>query len=518
MSILIKQTCRGLLLALLLGFLVPDEVFCQDTTAINPNGYNKFYYPDGTLASEGGMRDGKPDGYWKNYYENGVLKSEGNRKNFIIDSLWKFYNEEGQITLEINYVQAKKNGFRITYQGEEVTKETFVNDIKQGPTYILYPNGSIRVKTPFVNGLEEGISRHYDLDGNIIELVTFKKGYVVERERINRYDSDSLPNGKWMWFYDDELLRLEGSFKHGLKNGYFKEYDREGNLISATKYVDGEKEEMAEELITLDVRTDYYPNGQAKVVGTYTKEGIPEGVRREYNDKGEVEKAYIFRYGKIIGEGVFTDAGQKEGHWKEYFPDGKLKATGSYSKDERVGTWKFYYNTGKLEQVGAYVNGEPDSTWKWYYSNGNIMREETFYNGLSDGLMTEWDVDGKIITQGDYIEGKREGKWFYDAGDNRDEGEYVEDLRNGTWESFYSDGTTSFKGKYVDGLPNGKHTWYWLNGKIKQEGNYVMGRKNGDWKKYDEDGNLIIVISYTNGRELKYDGINVDIDKDFDPD
>jgi antitoxin component YwqK of YwqJK toxin-antitoxin module len=509
----IQKNTAYFLFLVLIGFFVVSASFAQnqDTTKINPDGYNKFYYDDGTLASEGGMITGKPDGYWKNYHPNGTLKSEGNRKNFVLDSLWKFYDEDGKLILEVNYAEGRKNGFRTTYQGEEAIKENFENDVKQGPTLVLYANGSVKMKTPFVNGLEEGIAREYDMEGNIIQLITFKKGYVVERERINRYDADTMPHGKWKWYYEDneELLRMEGTFKHGLKNGYFKEYDKEGNLLTATKYVDGEKIEMAEELVKLDVRTDYYPNGVVKVVGTYNKEGIPEGVRREYNEEGKVEKAFIFRRGIIIGEGVFTDAGQKEGHWKEFYPDGKLKATGNYSADNKNGLWKFYFPTGQLEQVGAYKLGLPDSTWKWYHSNGKIMREEFFYEGLSDGLMTEWDSEGKIITQGDFIEGKREGKWFYDAGDNRDEGEYIEGMRNGLWESFYPGGQKSFEGKFIDDLPNGKHTWYWDNGKIKQEGNYVMGRKNGDWKKYDEQGFLLITISYTNGKEVKYDGMSI---------
>ena len=508
MNLQFSMRFLGLLLSSLLFQL---QLSSQETSKINPNGYNTFYHDDGTtIASEGTMREGKPNGYWKNYYGNGQLKSEGNRKKFVLDSLWKFYDDEGKIVLEINYREGKKNGFRNTYQGKETTKETFVNDVKQGPTYVLYANESVKMKTPFLNGLEEGIAREYNLDGNVVQLVTYKKGYVVERERINRYDVDSLPNGKWKWFYDDELLRLEGTFKHGLKNGYFKEYDRLGNLMTATKYVDGEKQEMAEELMKLEVRTDYYPNGVVKVVGTYNKDGIPEGVRREYNDEGKVEKAYIFRYGKIIAEGIFTDAGEKEGNWKEYYPDGKLKATGGYKSDKKENLWKFYYNSGQLEEVGAYINGMPDSTWKWYFKTGKLLRDEFFYDGLSDGLMTEYDVDGNVVTQGDFIEGKREGFWFYEVGDNRDEGEYVEGMRNGTWKSYYPGGGISFQGKFVDDLQNGKHSWYWDNGKIKQEGSYVMGRKTGDWKKFDYEGFPIINISYKNGKEVKYDGISVD--------
>lgn len=496
-----------ILILLLLNYC---DLYSQEDVKINLNGYNIFYGEDSVKVSEGSMRMGKPDGYWKNYYSSGIVKSEGNRKDFELDSLWKFYDEEGKIILEINYKSGKKNGFRITHQGSEIIKENFTDDIKQGNSFALFPNGKTKLKTHFINGLEDGIAREYDLDGNIIQLITYKKGYIVERVRINRYDSEKLAHGRWLWFSDDEVvLLMEGSFNHGLKHGYFKEYDLNGNLLSATKYVDGEKYEKAEELQKLDIRTDYYPNGKVKIVGTYTKDGVPEGVRREYNENGEVEKSFIFKYGKIVGEGIFTDSGQKQGIWKEYFDDGNLKAQGIYINDLKDGYWEYFYKNGNLEEKGKYILGAPDSTWYWYYSDGNLLREEIFYNGLPDGMLTEYDKEGNIITQGDYLEGKKEGKWIYMIGDSSDEGEYVDDLRTGWWKSYYGDGELRFEGKYVDDNPNGEHTWHWNNGKIKKQGKFVMGRKNGDWKKYDENGVLLFSISYSGGREVKYDGINI---------
>lgn len=484
-------------------------LFSQENTKVDPNGYNKFYFENGNVSSEGSMRNGKPDSYWKNYYESGILKSEGNRKDFLLDSLWKFYNQEGNLNLEINYKTGKKNGFRITYQGDEILRENFIDDVKQKNSFILYPNGKIKVKIPFVDGLEQGFVREYDLLGNITQIINYKKGYVVERERINRYDSDTLTHGKWKWFYEDESIKQEGNFKHGLKDGYFKEFDTNGDLISATKYLDGEKVEKAEELVKLDVRTDYYPNGKVKVVATY-KDGVPEGVRREYDADGKVEKSYIFLHGRIIGEGIFTDAGLREGLWKEYYPDGKLKAKGNYILDKKNSTWQYFYPNGKLEQEGIYDNGKADSVWNWYYPSGKLLRTEIFLNGLADGMMTEYSENEKIITQGDYIEGKEEGFWFYVVGDSREEGDYSEGMRNGKWKSYYGDGSISYEGKFVDDLPNGEHTWYWDNGKIKKQGKYSMGRKNGDWKKYDFSGQLFINISYQAGKEIKYDGISID--------
>ena len=484
-------------------------LYSQNEQTINPDGYNKFYFDNGIVSSEGSMLNGKPDSYWKNYFETGILKSEGNRKDYLLDSLWKFYDEDGNLVLEINYLKGKKNGYRITYEGKEIIKENFENDIKQDYSYTLFIDGKTKQKIPFIDGLEQGIAREYNNDGLITQLITYKKGYIVEREKINRYDSDTLPNGKWKWFYNDELLWKEGSFKHGLKNGYFKEYDRNGDLLSATKFVDGEKIEKAEELLKLDVRTDYYPDGKVKIVATY-KNGVPEGVRREYNADGEVEKSYIFLHGKVIGEGIFTDAGLREGFWKKYYPNGVLKASGDYVADKKVGNWKYFYPNGELEQEGVYLNGKADGIWIWYYPNGETLRSENFLDGLADGMMTEYAMDGSIITQGDYIEGKEEGFWFYVVGDSREEGDYAEGMRNGKWKSYYGTGDLSFEGKFVDDLPNGEHKWYWDNGKVKKQGKYSMGRKNGDWKKFDYSGVVFIIISYQAGKEVKYDGIDID--------
>jgi len=506
-----KTKCHKIvtIIALIL-FIGIIPLFAQQNNDIDPNGYNKFYFDNGNISSEGNMRDGKPDAYWKNYYESGVLKSEGNRKNYLLDSLWKFYNEEGNLMLEINYLTGKKNGFRTTYQGNEILKEYFDNDVKQKNSFILYPDGKTKFKIPFIDGLEQGVAREYNIEGDVIQLITYKKAYIIARERINRYDSDSLANGKWKWFFDDELLWQEGSFKHGLKNGYFKEYDRNGDLISATKYIDGEKIEKAEELLKLDIRTDYYPDGKVKIVATYDKNGIPEGVRREYNQDGEVEKSYIFLHGRLIGEGIFTDAGLKEGNWKEYYPGGKLKSIGNYISDKKNGNWKYYYPSGQLEQMGVYKNNLTDSIWNWYYPDGKLLRKEIFLDGLADGMMTEYDQAGNIITQGDYIEGKEEGFWFYIVGDSREEGDYAEGMRNGKWKSYYGNSNLSFEGKFVDDLPNGEHIWYWDNGKVKKQGKYSMGRKNSDWKKYDYNGQIFIIISYQVGKEIKYDGIIID--------
>jgi antitoxin component YwqK of YwqJK toxin-antitoxin module len=493
---------------LLLFFLVLTMISFGQNKPI-PNDYNKFYYENGNISSEGTMRDGQPDGYWKTYYENGVLKSEGNRVNFLLDSTWKFYDEEGGLVLLINYKEGQKNGLRTTFRESEIVTENFENDIKQGLTTYYFPDSTISKTTFYVDGREDGLSKEYGEDGRVVTLTVYKKGYVISREKINRLDSEGRKQGLWKFFHDNGLIQMEGTYRNDLKHGYFKDYDEAGKLIATSKWADGEKQENAVELVRLNVEKEYYPDGNLKTMQSY-RNGVPQGVRREYAEDGTIVAGYVFDRGKIVGEGITKDDGLRNGEWKEYYKSGGLKAEGKYADGVKTGKWTYYYKNGNVEQTGSYdKQGRPMGDWVWYYASGNILREEAYLNGLPDGLMTEYNEDGSIITEGEFIEGEEEGPWVYQYGDHREEGSYSYGMRDGIWRYFSTDGTLMFEGEFIDDNPNGRHLYYYENGKVKDEIEYMMGFKQGNWKKYNSDGTLFLVIAYENGIEKKYDGVTI---------
>jgi len=476
---------------------------------VTRDGFTQFYHKNGKISSEGIMRDGKPDGYWKTYSEEGLLKSEGNRKNFEVDSLWKFYNEQGKLILEINYKSGKKNGIKTTYQEKETIAENFIDDIKQGLTTYYYPDGKVHRTVNFVNGLESGISKEYGPDGTVITFIEYKKGFIVSRENINRKDKNGLKQGRWKFFYENGLVHEEGTYKDDKKNGYFKEYNEEGNLLTVFKYVDDVKQEDAPELASLDIRTDYYPDGKIKTVASYKGE-TPEGVRREYSETGAIVAGYIFTHGSMTGQGIIDEEGIKDGPWKEFYTDGSKRSEGNYVKGKQVGSWKYYYPDGKTEEEGSFnKQGKLDGNWRWYYESGNIWREQNYINGLEDGLYTEYDENNKLITSGEFIEGLEDGEWTYDLGDHKEVGTYRSGMRNGKWKYYYPDGQLSFEGEYIDDNPNGKQISYYPDGRPKEAGSYIMGERTGDWITYNEDGTPFLIITYNNGIEKRYDGITI---------
>ncbi len=485
----------------------------QQPQVVNNDGYNKFYYDNGKVSSEGTLRGGKPDGYWKTYFQSGNMKSEGNRKNFLLDSTWKFYNEEGKLMLTYDYREGRKNGFKKTYDTKEnyvTQEENYVNDVKQGFSNFYYKSGKLKQKINFIEGKEEGVSYEYGEDGLIIGLTEYKYGFIRRQERINRRDERGK-QGVWKEFYDNGVVKNEGMYDDDLKDGYFKEYNERGSLMNTTKWVKGVLQKNVPELAKVDIISEYHPNGKLKYSGGYKDGTIAEGVHRSYDSTGKQLEAKVYRDGELIGEGIMDERGNEQGPWKEYHANGKLRGAGEYKDAKRIGPWDFYHPNGKIEQKGVYdKKGRAQGAWKWYYEDGNLLREENYLNDLREGLMTEYSDSGGVITKGEYVEGMREGKWVYELGDYREEGNYKSDRRDGTWLHFYTPGGTKrFEGGFVDGNPDGKHVYYYSNKKTMMEGKYSVGSKEGDWRHYGEDGVLFLTITFQNDKEIKFDGVKI---------
>jgi antitoxin component YwqK of YwqJK toxin-antitoxin module len=489
-------------------------MYAQDT--IQKDGYCKFYYANGKISSEGLLKNAKPDGFWKSYYETGTIKSEGNRLNFELDSLWKFYNAEGKLLVEISYKGGKKDGIKTTRMDKEVIKENFRNDIKEGYTRYYYPDEKVKQEIPFLKGLEQGFGKEYGPDGTIVTLTEYKRGFVVDRVRINRRDGNGKKQGRWCIFYDQGNLKSEVTYRDDLKNGYLKEYSENGDLLKISKYIDDVVQTEAEEIQKLEIQNEYYPDGKVKTSAMF-RNGIAEGIKREYSAEGKIEKAFLYKSGVIVGEGIVKEDGNRDGHWKDFYPDGSLKAEGNYDNGKQIGEWRYYHSNGKTEQTGKFnKQGKFDGTWKWYYDSGQLLREESYRQGLRDGLSTEYEETGKVITEGEFVDGNEDGPWFELIGDSYIRGTYRDGLRNGLWYNFYldrngdkTDSLCYFKGSFIEDNPDGKHIWYWENGKVKDEGSYINGRKEGEWYKYNFDGTLFMVITYKQGVETRYDGVKI---------
>jgi antitoxin component YwqK of YwqJK toxin-antitoxin module len=493
-----------------------SKLLAQDSIK---NGFVKFYYPNGKVSSEGYMVDGKPDGFWVTYFATGIKKSEGNRRNHLLDSLWLFYNEVGDTTEKINYVLGKRNGYSYKYASLKelntlqrnvlIAKELFVNDRREGTSYYYYPNGKLKQIINYRNNKKHGESKEYNNEGVLIAIYQYLNDYITEKQNINRTIS-GVPDGIWQEYNENGTIKSEKVYRGGVLDGYAKEFDQSGKLVSSVHYDEGKIiQDKNADTLNIDERVTYYENKKVKS-RYYFRNNIPIGIHRDYNEEGKVIKSVIYNEnGTIVSRGIINDDGSREGKWNHFFENGQVKSEGEYVNNRQHGVWQFYFKEGKKEQTGNFSNGYFDGEWTWFYPDGSVARKENYKSGKRDGLFFELSKMGDTTIVGKYNEGLQNGLWIYCVGDIIEKGKYVNDLRQGTWRGYYSNGKLMYEGHFQQGYPNGKFLFYYESGLLKEEQYYLNGIKEKVWKKYNTDGNLFLTILYRSDMEVKVNGVNI---------
>jgi antitoxin component YwqK of YwqJK toxin-antitoxin module len=479
--------------------------------------FKTYFYEGGAKSSEGYLKNGKPEGYWRSYYRNGKLKTEGNRKSYALDSVWSFYAQSGEKTVEITYQKGVKQGLTRTFKNQKVIREdNFVDDKIEGFSKEFFPSGELKNELPYKKNQKQGVGFEYDKSGKIITLNTYKANVLVKQRKINREDEQKQKQGMWMTFHKNRKVAIEGPYVNNLKNGYWKFYKSDGNLIKVEKWIMGVLQENASEVAKIEIKTTLNPEtGTIATRGSY-RNGEKEGVHREYDENGNVIGSKIYEKGFVLFEGIIDEQGRKQGPWKEFFRTGELKAEGKYKDDLKIRKWVYYYINGKVEQSGDYLRGKPEGIWKWYFEDGQVLLEEEYVDGLEDGPSVEYSDTSTVIAKGNYIEGLKDGEWFYQVNDYKEIGKYFDGQRTGTWTHYFDTDKVRFKGDYENGLESGFHVYYYDNEQVERRGKYAGGLKEGIWEYFEPDGTRTITIEYSAGVETKYNGEKISYGRRLD--
>ena len=173
------------------------------------------------------------------------------------------------------------------------------------------------------------------------------------------------------------------------------------------------------------------------------------------------------------------------------------------------GKGKQYNYDGILIFEGEYLNGKRNGKGKKYL-NGKIEFETEYLNGIN--LTNKvYDKNGKLYEISKNMKGLI--KEYDHKGNLIFEGEYFNGNRNGKGKSYYANGKLYFEGEYLNGERNGKGKKYNEYGRLKFEGEYLNGKKNGKGKEYNWYGNLIFEGEYLNG--IKWSGKGYDKQKNI---
>ena len=472
--------------------------------------WTTFTFEHGEKASEGCLVDGKPEGEWKTFYENGILKSKGSRKVFELDGLWEFYYENGTIQRRVEFEKGQKNGKKWSYDenGTLLTESAFNNNIQVENQRVYDPAGWLKKRIPFAAGKPHGWGREWASDGRVIALFEYDQGRLRSTQRINALDDQNRKTGLWMEWNSMERKTEEGPWRAGKRHGVFKFYDGFGQLDYLEKYEFGEVVQDTKATTPVDVRTTVHPNGVIATRATYS-EGELVGVWREYDDQGTLESGALYERNKKVADGITDEQGRRMGAWVWYDDMGQKKSTGNYLLGKEEGLWEYFSNIGQIIQEGSFKNGRYHGGWTWYYPDGSKHRKEWYRNGQENGDFTEWSQTQSLLNKGVYENGLKQGIWIEDVNDHREEGNYLDGLKNDEWTHYDADGAVRFEGNYSFGLPDGKHVFYRANGSVWRIERYEGGAKEGKWKVYNAENLIEQIIEYRQGEMIKVDGQSI---------
>ncbi len=371
------------------GNIIRIDNFVED----NIEGLSKYFYPDGELKrdipyvkdkKEGlgfeydksgrivGLLNYKADvltkrrkinqydelgqkqSTWMSFYKNRALKVEGPFINDLKNGYWKYYTAKGSLIKVEKWIMGV-----LQENAEEVAKIEVIQKLNP-------KTGELAFKGSYRNGIEEGVHRIYDENGNVISSKIYENGIVLFEGIV---DDQGRKQGPWKEFYPTGELKSKGDYKDNLK-------------VRNWEY--------------------YFVNGKIEQKGSYLR-GRAEG-----------EWFWYYENNQILRQEEYVD-GMRDGPFVEYSDSGSVIAQGNYIEDLKDGEW--IYQQNDYREVGKYFDGLRTGEWIHYQKLDDdeemVIFKGNYENGLENGLHIYYFPNGKEKRRGKYVAGKKEGIWDY---------------------------------------------------------------------------------------------------------
>ena len=379
--------------------------------------------------------------------------------------------------------------------------------IKDGFTVFKYPNGVVSSEGTFKDGKQEGYWKSFYVTG-----ITKSEG------RWTNHMLDSI----WLFYDQAGDMTDKINYLYGKKNGWYYKYSKDPSvgvyLLSKELYAGDRKEGTG---------YVYFPDGKVKQTYSYSN-GKKEGLSKEYDKDGNVITLLEYHNDFLVSRERINrvDAKKlKQGPWKEFYADGKIKSESNYVDDLLNGYYKEYDEKGNLTLTTLYEKGaivksaiDDDSEIEVvnrYDDAGKLIYSGPYRNKVPVGVHREFR-DGKVTNAFRYNDngqklsegivdeaGNMNGKWkdLYADGSVRDEGQYTDNRRTGAWKFYNESGKVVQTGSFNAGRPDGLWKWYYDDGSLLREEEYFQGEREGGYIEYSRDGKILTQGQYIAGEK-----------------
>jgi len=386
--------------------------------------------------------------------------------------------------------------------------------------YALYrkydKNGNLSIYTYAIDG--KNTDKGYYSDGKLAYIKELK---IVKGEA-------PIQNGKYIEYYKNGQIKVQGYYKEGKRDGEFKAFLRNGKSAGSVIYKDGKiikstlinsmKDNASFSILTdinsssnsHEVVTDEFSNGLLKQYFTFNKKGLLDGESRQYYEEGDIKSISPFK--NNVADGVFIS----------YYQNGNMKEKHAYKNGNEEGEGIFYYENGKLEEKYFMKNGKLDGEAINYFEDGKIKNKAIFKDGvtLEEEVYKDNEIrkntfkNGEIVQQDIYSKNKilkakkfllENGKMkiisYYENGNKEEEVFVINELFDGEALVYYPSGKLKEKDFFKNGKRDGKAIIYYENGNVKQKSLFKNDKREGDLFMYYPSGKLRQTEKFINGKE-----------------
>jgi uncharacterized protein len=364
------------------------------------------------------------------------LSVEMEYKNGMLDGLYTNYNWLGEIVQQAEYKEDYRNGPSIERNNLAFTKMNFLDGMLDGylQTYLTAEEGDtiILYDLNFQNGLLQGESKAYHINGLLA-----KRGFFLNGQPIEDYEGfDSLgfryhyvkfqysfPIEEKIWEENELSVKYNFDWRDSI---YFEPNDiTSSQSLESTLFDLGFGQDYLEQpyygrpsLVDKSgihyEMTKYYPNDQIARHG-FIENGKKIGCWTYYNYDGEF--LYEVDYFDSIIElndsirfkvkGIYSEFDHKTmtPEYNAYVIEKFEKYDCSHSDHYEIRQlWTIDHFADSVDRMNGYVVN--------YYDNGTIQSEGSMKDGLPTGFWKIYDPFGKLNQYGQYVLGKRNGRWL----------------------------------------------------------------------------------------------------------
>ena len=432
--------------------------------------------------------------YKKEYLKrkNNLEKIEGIKENLFSDGEFVFRLEDGIVTEALKTIE--------TIHNTTVAK-------------IFDEEGNLLTIIFSINDENSRFYRYYDenlnltIDVNCIDGKCIQKGYYSDKKLAYIKEGkltenlDILTNGKYTEYYKNGQIKIQGSYKEGMRNGEFKTFLKNGKSAGSIIYKDGKiikstlvkamKDNASFSPVTdiyykledsHTLRKVDYENGLLKTYFIYNKDGIPDGESVEYYEEGNIESIVHFR-NNIVESLTIT-----------YYENGNIDEEVNYKNNKMNGEAKSYDENGKLN--GRTIFKDDIKLEEDVYKENEILKN-TFKNGelvKQDICTLNGTLKERRILNGDELEYST----FYQNG-NVKQKILAKDKIIIKEQIYARNGNIMSNSFFSDGKPVIELFEYYPNGNIKEKVHFINDKEEGEHFFYDKKGKLIKTEIYKNG-------------------